>query len=118
VLIAKARKVHAERPPVLADTRQQRSRAAGALAVATLALGTVAGFTLLFGIFASGGGHGSFTLWYVGLGFCWAAWLACASSLVLASLAWAHGQTPRWWFFALALLFLAASGLGLWGLRG
>lgn len=93
-------------------------RVSAGLAGTAILSAMLAGFTLFFGLIATGGGHGTFGLWYLGLGLCWLAWLTCAGSLTVEIVNGARGFSPNWWIYVLLPLFAVGSLLGLWGLSG
>lgn len=88
------------------------------LAIAALVTGMLAGFTLLFGLAASGGGHGTYVPWYIGLVLFALTWISLLLSVAIEYRRRAAGLPVRWWFGGVLLLLVLATIVGLWGLQG
>lgn len=97
------------RPAALVDAR---------FGLSGIVCAMLSGFALPFGLAASGGGHGTYTIWAVGLVLAALAWL-CFLVSTITTLWLRRGRGFLGWWFPLVLaLLIASSWLGVWGLSG
>ncbi len=73
---------------------------------------------LFLGMVMTGGGHGSYGVWYFGLALSFLCWVVAMISTVTGIVAWSRETRPVWWVVPEALIFVGLTVLGLWGLGG
>jgi hypothetical protein len=78
---------------------------------------TTAG-VLYLGMMMTGGGHGTYGMWYFGLLLSFVCWLLVGLSCVTALVAWRREACAVWWAIPEAVVFIALTLLGLWGMGG
>lgn len=77
----------------------------------------VSTITLFFGMMATGGGHGSYELWFCGLAFSAVTWFLILESVIVGF----RGRKQGVWLPVLILqtvVFLALTCVGIWGMGG
>lgn len=76
---------------------------------------------LFFGMMATGGGHGTYTLWYCGLILSAVSWLLVLVSIVSGFKGMKETKETEIWLPALVFqcfVFLCLTCAGLWGMGG
>jgi len=73
---------------------------------------------LYFGLMMTGGGHGTYGLWYLGLLLSLFLWFSCGMCCITGIRAQVKEKTVVWWVIPSAMLFLLLTGIGIWGLGG
>ena len=97
---------------------QPRGALGEKLAVSAMACGMLAGFSLLFGLYEAGGGHGTYYLWFLGLELSAGTWCLLLACVVVELRAWLKGVRPRWWLPFVGVMLVIGTLVGLWGLEG
>lgn len=85
----------------------------------TSVIGVVLNAVILYiGAMATGGGHGSFELWYLGLFISPIVWILVLAGFVSSVIIWKKSSERIWWTFPSLALLIVLTLLGLWGLKG
>ncbi len=73
---------------------------------------------LLIGFGMVGAGHGTYTVWFFGLGLCWVCWLALVGSACFGIVAFLQSRKLTASTVIAVTLVILATLIGLWGLQG
>ncbi len=73
---------------------------------------------LYLGMMMTGGGHGTYGMWYFGLLLSLVCWLLVGTSFVTGLVAWRREARAVWWAIPEAVVFITLTLLGLWGIEG
>lgn len=84
----------------------------------SIGLVPIAAFVLYIGAGRVGGGHGTYTVWFIGLGLCGLSWLSLAASACFRISAFVESGKLSVTIVVTLLLLIPSTLLGLWGLQG
>ena len=84
----------------------------------SIGLVPIASCVLYVGAGRLGGGHGTSTVWLIGLGLCGLGWLSLASSACFGISAFIESGKLSVTTVVAVLLLIPSTLLGLWGLQG
>jgi hypothetical protein len=94
---------------------QRQSKISFVVALALMPVGVVA---IFFGILATGGGHGSYWLFFLALALCVLAGCILAYSVVTGFIVARNDLRQAPWLVVSIPLLVGALALGLWGMQG
>ena len=96
---------------------KMRDRSWRTFVTSAIGLPVTAGI-LFLGMMMTGGGHGTYGMWYFGLALSFLCWLLVMISVITGIIAWKRDSLVVWWLVPETLLFVVLTLLGVWGVGG